>query len=570
MIQSQSRRHSPRWARATCGCLAATLILFSIMVSPERVLALEPCTDRFVWVFGWDLSSDQNVAEISRVLRDAGQHGLNGAVFSFGLDALSQQSPDYFRRLNEIEQQCQQNHLELIPAIFSIGYGGGFLSHNRNLAEGLPVVDAPFVVHGGKGMLADSNSVSLVNGGFESHIGNQISGFDFCDQPGQVAFVDTQIKHAGAASLRLESFTTNPYGHGRVMQTVKVIPQRCYRVALWVKTQDLQPANAFNLLALADDRTIAPRDFHLEPTADWREISMLVNSLDHDRIHLYAGMWGGKAGKLWLDDWSIEEAGPVNVLHRPGTPVTVRNGDGSITYVEGKDYGTLQDPNFSPWHDDGDAIPLRILPVGRIQEGDRLRVSWYHSMLVGDSQVTVCMAEPEIYQIMDQEIKLLAEKFHPHRLLLNMDEVRMGGTCRACQGQDMGELIGHCVTREDEIIHKYLPDARVYVWADMFDPHHNAHGNYYLVAGDYTNSWLHVPKDVVMAVWGDKPDEQSLRFFGDQGFETLGACYYDANDLNDVTGWIKLARTVPRVRGLMYTPWEKKYALLPAFGDLLR
>jgi hypothetical protein len=47
------------------------------------------------------------------------------------------------------------------------------------------------------------------------------------------------------------------------------------------------------------------------------------------------------------------------------------------------------------------------------------------------------------------------------------------------------------------------------------------------------------------------------------------ACYYDADDLGDVRGWLDLARPTPGVRGFMYTPWTRKYGLLPAFGDLL-
>jgi hypothetical protein len=73
-----------------------------------------------------------------------------------------------------------------------------------------------------------------------------------------------------------------------------------------------------------------------------------------------------------------------------------------------------------------------------------------------------------------------------------------------------------------------------------------------------------------MAVWGGPPREKDLRFMADQGFRTLASCYYDADDLKDVKGWLALSRTTPNVRGLMYTPWQKKYALLPEFGDLLR
>ena len=46
-------------------------------------------------------------------------------------------------------------------------------------------------------------------------------------------------------------------------------------------------------------------------------------------------------------------------------------------------------------------------------------------------------------------------------------------------------------------------------------------------------------------------------------------CYYDADDLQDVSRWLELAQRTPNVCGLMYTPWRKKYELLPEFGDLL-
>ena len=74
---------------------------------------------------------------------------------------------------------------------------------------------------------------------------------------------------------------------------------------------------------------------------------------------------------------------------------------------------------------------------------------------------------------------------------------------------------------------------------------------------------------LAMAVWGGAPNAKSLRFFAEQGFQILGACYYDANDLNEVKAWLEVARPLANVRGFMYTPWQRKYALLPAFGDLL-
>jgi hypothetical protein len=354
------------------------------------------------------------------------------------------------------------------------------------------------------------------------------------------------------------------------MQTIKVHPHRLYRVTLWIKTEGLKPAGGFYLQALAaGGRSLSPQDFHVQSTSDWHPLTLVFNSLELDSVNLYAGMWGGREGKVWLDDWSIEEIGPINVLHRPGTPVTVRSEDGATTFAEGKDYARLDDPNYSLYHVDHDWPSLHLLPDSRIRQGQKLQVSWYHGLAINDSQVTVCMAEPELYEIFDHEAKLLAEHLHPRRVMLNMDEIRMGGTCAACKGRNMGELLGECVTRQSQILRKYIPGAKIYVWSDMFDPNHNAHDNYFLVHGDFTGSWNHVPKDIVMSVWGGEPSEKSLRFSSEQGFETLVACYYDADNLDDVKGWLRTARGVPNVRGFMYTPWLQKYALLPDFGDLL-
>lgn len=525
--------------------------------------------DRFVWVFGWGLSKDSDVVEISKVLNSAGSAGLNGAVVSFGLDTLCKRDAEFFRRLETVQRICASNKLELIPSVFSVGYGGGILSHNPNLAEGLPVVDAPFVATGNEARFTPDSPARFSNGDFERFTGNQFPSFGLQDEPGKISFADTNIEHGGKASLRLENFGSDQHGHGRAMQTVKVTPQRCYRVSVWVKTEGLRPANAFRCFALAGDKDLAPRQFNVPATTDWRKISFLFNSLNHEQVNLYAGLWEGKTGKVWLDDWTIEDTGPVNVLHRPGTPVTVRSEDGATTYTEGRDYAPLISPDYNPWHGDSAPAVLKLPPGSQIKAGARLRVSWYHSMLIHDSQVTVCMAEPELYEIFDHETKLLAQRLHPRRVLLNTDEIRMGGTCRACVGRDMAALLGECITKQAAAIRRYSPDAQVYVWSDMFDPDHNAHPNYYLVQGDFTGSWRHVPKDFVMAVWGGAPRAKSLRFFADQGFSTLAACYYDADNLDEVKQWLTAAAPIPAVRGFMYTPWTRRYDLLPAFGKLL-
>jgi len=536
-----------------------TIHLAAIQLLLPLVALAAPMQDRFVWLFDIDWSKPEGVAQLQKVLDDSAAHGINGAVASGGGDDLV-----------AVKAECDKRSIELIPALFSFGYGGPFLHHNRNLAEGMQVVDAPFVAGtDGKATLVPDPAVTIANGGFEDHEGDRFKGFGFHDAPGKISFADTAVRHGGEASMRLTNFASDKWGHGRVSEAVKVLPRRCYRVAIWAKSQDLK-AETFKIMTLVPgeaERSLSQRSFNLAASADWTKVEYIFNSAECSDVILYAGVWGGQSGTLWLDDWSITEIGPMNPLRRPGTPVTVKGEDGK-PYEEGKDFARLEDPELHPWSLRPD-LPLSLLPGSRITAGTKLRVSWYHPMIIHDSQVTVCMAEPEIYTIADAEAKALIERLHPKRILMNMDEIRMGGTCKACAGKNMGVLLGQSVTRIIKILRKYDPKIQVYCWSDMFDPNHNAHGNYYHVQGDYTGSWKHIPKDLVMAIWGDEANEKSFKFFSGQGFKILGACYYDADNLDKVKPWIGMAAKYRAVRGLMYTTWVPKYDLLPAFGDML-
>jgi hypothetical protein len=551
-----------------CACLS----LLGFMA--DAALAAEPCPDRLVWVFGFDLENGKDVAEVETLLDTAAAHGLNGAVLSAGLDGLAKRSPEFMAGLERVRKSADKNKLELIPAIFSFGYGGCFLSQNRNLAEGLPVRDALFVAgEDGTARLVADPAVEVVNGGFEEFEGNNMKGYGFHDAPGVISFPDARVSHSGKASLRLENFASDKWGHGRASQKVKVHPYRSYRVTLWVKAEGLKPKQCFNLFALApkkEETSLSQRTFDLSGTTEWQKLVYVFNSREFKEVNLYAGVWEGKEGRLWLDDLNIEELGPMNVLRRPGTPVRVAPDKGKTVYKEGKDYAKLEDPEFNPYRDNHDAPALKLIEGGRIKPGARLRVSWYHPMMVYQSQVTVCMAEPEIYRIADAAMKTLWETLRPNRVNFDVDEIRMGGTCKACGGRNMGELLGQSVTKLVRIARKYNPKMKISLWSDMFDPNHNARGNYYHVKGSYAGSWNHVPKDLIMSIWGSEPNPKSLKFFRDKGFKVIGSCYYDADNLDGVKQWLAATRGMKNVRGFMYTPWERKYALLPGFGDLLQ
>lgn len=534
---------------------------------PEGSATEYPC--RWVYVSG-GLRTAQDLEGMQAIVKTAAAHGLNGMVLAAGLDRIERQPPDYLKHVEALKQTCAEEKIEIIPILFSAGYGGGVLGVNRNLAEGLPVDGARFIVRGNRAELHAVSPVAIPNGGFEEHSGDRARGCRFHDQPGKVSFVDTGVAKEGKASLRFEDFGQFPHGHGRVMFEVPVRPHRCYRISAWLKTEDLQPARCFQIQVLAGERSLAPVSVRTESTSDWRPLSIGFNSMGFDKVRVYAGVWGGKSGRFWLDDFRIEEVGLVNVLRRPGTPLAVRDEASGTAYEERRDFAAIADPKLN-FRFDHPGPAIRLLPGSRIRDGQALRVSYYHGMSIHDGQVTICMSEPEVYEIWQRQAAQVQKYLAPRRWLLSMDEIRAGGSCQACKARRMGmaEILGDCLTRQVRMIRGLNPEAEVFVWSDMLDPHHNAQGNYYLVEGDYSGSWKHVPKDLRIVCWYYQKRKESLAHFSSLGFKTLAGAYYDGDTLENPKGWLQALQVTPGAMGIMYTTWQQKYSLLGPFGDLV-
>ncbi|MBC8235080.1 hypothetical protein H8E77_36505 [bacterium] len=545
-----------------------TIILFFAFMSTLCEGKVYP----YRWVYvSRSLRRESDVEDINRIVKTASKHGLNGMVLAAGLDRLDLQPKDYFRRLEEVKRISKEHNVEIIPIIFSAGYGGAVLGHDRNLAAGIPVKDALFVVKDGRATLVPDPPVEVANGGFEEYDGNNLKEYRFHDRPGDVSFVDEEVFKNGKASLRFENFGRYEHGHARVMQEVKVQPHRCYRLSCWVKTERLEPEGSFRIQVLTSDgRNLAPWQPRVSSTANWQKVVMGFNSLDYDKVRVYVGAWGGRSGKFWVDDFEIEEVGLLNVLRRSGTPVTVKGEETGIVYEEGKDFAPIKDPklNFKFDHD----FPLiEILLGSGIKNGERLRVSYYHGMGVNRGQVSICMSEPKLYEIWREQAKLIHKYLAPSKYLLSMDELRAGGSCAACKNRNMtmAQILGDCITKQAQMIRDVNQEAEIFIWSDMLDPNHNAHDNYYLVDGDFTGSWKYIPKDLVIVCWYYNKRNESLKFFSSLGFRTLAGAYYDGDTLDNPKGWLEVLERTPKACGIMYTTWRNKYELLAPFGDLV-
>jgi hypothetical protein len=524
------------------------------------------------WVYvSRSLRSESDVADIENIVKTASESGLNGMVLAAGLDRLDRQSTDYFTRLEQVKQICNQNHIEIIPIVFSAGYGGSILAQNKNLAAGIPVRKALFVVDGSEAHFVPDSPAEIVNPGLEQYEGHRLTGYRLQDQPGVVSFVDRNVFHSGEASLRFEHFGDYEHGHARLMQELEVCPNRCYRVSCWVKTDALEPEDCFRLMVLGTDgRNLAPWDPRVPSTSDWREVVMGFNSLHYNKVRIYLGAWGGEQGRFWIDELDAEEVGLLNVLRRPGTPVKVQSEQAGHAYEEGKDFAVITDPKLN-FRFDHDPTPIDIPPGSAIKDQQRLRVSYYHGMAINQGQVTVCMSEPEVYEIWARQARLMHEHLAPTKILLSMDEIRAGGSCRACKERklSMAQILGDCVTQQAQIIREVNPETELFIWSDMFDPNHNAHDGYFLVDGDFTGSWNNIPKDLVIVCWYYVKRRESLAFFSSLNFRTLAGAYYDGDTLENPKGWLEALNATSGACGIMYTTWRNKYELLAPFGQLV-
>ena len=553
------------------------LILAALMAA---LVSLATCSGKKAYPFRWVyvtalLDDDAEVGRIAELARRASTHGLNGFVMFSRFDYLSLQDSVYFRRLAEVKRACDENGIEIIPRCLDLGYNDETnLHHDRNLAEGLPVIDAVFVAAKGRALPVTEPPVVVVNGGFEERVAEKVSGFRALAPLGEVIFRDEMNCREGKASLRFENFGGFPSDSMLLVQEVAVRPNRLYRLSCWVKNEGVKaPEEGFPLRTRgADGRRLEYFEPQVPRDGQWRKVSYGFNSLDNNRITVAVGAMGADSGRYWIDDIRIEEPGLVNLLRRSGTPLSVKSAWNGTVYEEGVDFAPVAD-SVLDFKFDREGPSIELLPGSRIADGEKLAVSFYHGMTIYYHQVVGCLSEPRVYDLWREQVRLLDKYLKPAKYFLSVDELRMAGTCKACtdRGLPLPAMLGDCVSRQEAIIREVNPQAELFIWSDMFDSHHNAdrRGHYYLASGDFYGAWEHIPKDLVIACWYHERRRESLGHFSSLGYRTFACGYYDRDDLDNDRTWLEALDQTPGAAGIMYTTWSGKYGLLEDFGDLV-
>ncbi|MCZ7646834.1 MAG: hypothetical protein M5U26_16355 [Planctomycetota bacterium] len=569
------------------------LLLGMFFASPKGLRAGEAAKPEWQkrWVYvPSNLYVNENLPKLEALFKRAKAAGYNGVLFTdyktftwWNLDAAER----WKANARKLRALCTDLGLELNLCVMPFGYASSLLFNDVNLANGMPVKDAPLLAQGGA--LVPQQTAELKNGSFEERQDHRALGFGFQDNIGAGSFIDTETVKHGAAALRFEDVgKVNPHGHGRINQKLKVKPWTQYRLRVWLKAERLT-AGEVKLLVLAGKRTLqhqyvpyladgelrrlhGARDF----TCDWVEASVTFNSLDNEEVGVYLGQWGGKTGKLWFDDCRIDDAPTLNLLRRDSLPIRLAGEDGTL-YEEGKDFERVEDPKLgrAKWpgtYDTRHEPPvIKLTADSRIKEGQKVLFSGYHATIVMQGQMNCSMSEPKVFELCKLELEKAIESVNPDGWFMSHDEIRCAGwePAQLEKFKTSGELLAHNIRRCYEIANETGGGKPVYVWSDMYDPHHNAHEDFYLVNNTIAGSWEGLDPNVIVMKWGGgKIARPGLQHFAARGHKQMIAGYYDEDVRKNHEMWLEAARDVPGVIGAMYTTWADDYANLEKFAEV--
>jgi hypothetical protein len=529
--------------------------MFRMAVLGLLVMLAQPAQALEKWLYcPTNLLVDKNVDTLEALWRRAAAAGYTHVLLADSkFNRLGEMEARYFRNVERVKKLAAELKIEIVPAIFPIGYSNDMLSRDPNLVEGPPVKDVPLVVQGGIARVDDPEAPTLPGGDFAN-----LKKWSWTDE-----FI---VADQGAARI------SDAAGrNARLAQKLKLRPWRQYHVSVWIKTQDFHGEPMIKALPAGEGaRSLQWTNLDVEPTQDWKLHHAVFNSLEYSDVSLYLGVWGAGAGSLWWRDAKIEEVAFLDLTRRPGTPLVVKTADGKVL-TEGRDFEPLSDPQMGrvPYAGEYDTWHQPPQLHTKLPDGTRLLASYFHAATIYEHQATICLSEPRTYELLQDQAKRVHAAWGAKSYMMSHDEMRVADWCEACQARHLtpGQLLADNMKRCVDILKETAPGAHLYVWNDMFDPHHNAvPGPYYLVNGPLTGSWEGLPKEVTIMQWNFGKRAESLKFFADRGNAQVIAGYYDA-PVEKVREWLAAAKAVPgSVQGVMYTTWKHDYSQLEKFS----
>ena len=586
--------------------IACALIVAMLMSAGATLASAKEFAQKWVYAsanFTTDAGAKKADEQLDRFKKLGATHLL---LVEAKMTRLYSATPEYFQRARAYQAKAKDLNITIVPCVYPIGYSGTWFHYDANLASGIPVKNAPFIVSGSVAQPDPANTPKLEDEGFEK-LNDDTPNAPFIDwkpmpdAPGLIS-ADKTVKHSGNASLKLSNLDKLPKQKPAepqltrqaiyLTQTLKVKPFQYYRVSLWAKTQDLKAAGELHVSITSQNglRRHTFQNTGIKETQDWTQHFITFNTFEAEEITFGVGVNGAKSGTIWYDDVKIEPAGLLLVLRRDTLPFVVTSEDGKTVYEEGRDYKPVRDPCLSQEPFPGEFTvthkPSAIVSTynSRITEGQKLLVSYYHMMRIYSDQEVISLQDPRVFDIMEDQVKRVVEAWPTANYMMGYDEVRAGGFEPQPNGEKLtpGQLLARHTKKGYDILRKHSPQATIYAWSDMYTPYHNARpfdisthegkGYYYITPGTFEGAWEGLPKDVVVMNWYS-PDQKTIKFFADRGHKQVLCGYYDASKTEEmqrnIATWLKVSQGVPDILGFMYTTWSNNYDHVDEYFKLL-
>jgi hypothetical protein len=528
----------------------------SLLFAIVSLFALESRAGE-LWLYcAQNLWVDKNIDNLEQLFARASKAGYTHVLLTDSkFSKLDDMDARYFKNVERVKKIAAENHLEIVPALFPVGYSNDILWHDPNLIEALPVRDVEMEVHNGVAQLPAPKE-PLLKGG------------DFADLK-QWSWHDDSVQAENGAIV-IRNADGKP---ARIVQKLTLKPFHRYHLSVQIKTVDFKGAPEIKVLA-GENQSLQYNFLGAKTSQDWNVHHIVFDSLQYTNANLYLGSWDARSGELWFKNAQLEETIFINLVRRPGAPLTVIEGASHILQ-EGTDFAPLTDPKMGRrvWPGSYDIYhePPQLKVTHNVPEGAHLKISCYHAVTVHDDQANICPSEPKTYDLLRDQAKRMHAAWGAKAYMMSHDEIRVLNWCGACQARKMtaGQILADNVRACAKILREVNPNGRIYVWSDMFDPNHNAHDNYYLVRGTLAGSWEGLDKDITIVPWYFEKRAESLKFFADRGHHQVIAGYYDHNPAQ-IKDWLKAAEGLPNIDGVMYTTWANNFSDIEKFAQAAR
>lgn len=520
-----------------------------------------------------------------------------------------------WRNLEYFLKYAKYLDMQVIPKAVQLG-GVSILSHDANLAEGIPVKDVPVIVNTKRKKAKLTNDPTdifpLKNGNFNRTDANGFEDWEIIHANKVSAYnkVVFSGNDKGASYLKIKDPSKFKNGNVEIRQTVTGLKTyREYQIKMRIKTRNFKKPKNFSVEVfnrdtkqyLQHNKPVSSGSARkmgkkfIQPSADWAYYYVTFNTLENTELTINIRNWNGGSGQLMIDYIEITPTLFQNVLTRTDAPIVIKDEKGNILKNEKNLQSKIFDKKLGTdaWHGHIDAWhekPDLTLSKSNFKNGQKLFVSYYSAATIKNRGSYASLNHPKVYQIINDQLDQLEYRFNRKNLnmlsswFFNHDEHRIHGWDHYSNGASPGENLMKNFNQSYAHAKELKKDSKVFVWNDMFDPYHNGYSigendkPYYLVKGDWSTELDSLADDVVIANWIGAPEVKkpletivaSFKNFDVNGHDQIVCGFYDNKEFYTENLLAELSQNdIKNIKGVMYTTWTKDYNDLEKWANTL-